>query len=66
MKLSANLIIGFVFFILGLAGIIIGAYFKLNHYGEGWITGNNIIILGMLLELVGMFVVGASLLKKYK
>ncbi|MDD3772075.1 MAG: hypothetical protein RBT46_07060 [Weeksellaceae bacterium] len=63
MKLPQGLITGLVFFVLGIAAIIIGVLLKLNHYADGWITGNNIILLGMFLELLGIFFFGSSLLK---
>ena len=66
MKLTPQTITGLVCIILGMVLVIGGALIKINKYSDGWLTGNNLIILGMLVELVGIFVVVSSFTKNLK
>jgi|GEM_PF-1847961 len=43
-----------IFVVLGMAIVILGALFKIMHYSLGSITGNHILIIGMLVEAVAM------------
>lgn len=66
MKFTPQLIVGLVFVILGLVFVIAGALLKINQYSDGWLTGNNLIILGMLVELIGIFAATSSFTKNLK
>lgn len=66
MKFSPQIIVGLAFIVLGLVFVIGGFILKLNHYSEGWITGNNIIILGMMIELIGLFAAVSAYTKSLK
>lgn len=32
--------------------IIIGAFFKINHFEYFWINGNNLLLIGLLLQFI--------------
>ncbi len=66
MKFSPVVIFGFSLIIIGLIFVVAGAVLKLNGYSEGWITGNNLIILGMFVELIGIFIAVSLLTKNLK
>lgn len=66
MKFSPLLITGLTLIILGLVFVIGGALLKITHNGSGWVTGNNLIILGMFIELIGLFVSTSLLTKHFK
>jgi len=66
MKFTPQTLIGLVFVILGLLFVIAGAMMKIWKYADGWLTGNNIIILGMFVELIGIFIAANQLSKNLK
>lgn len=66
MKFTPQIVAGLTIIILGLVLVIAGALLKINHYSDGWITGNNLIIVGMLVELIGIFVAASILNKNLK
>ena len=66
MKVSPTVIAGFSLIVVGLVFVIAGAVLKLNGYADGWITGNNLIILGMFVELIGIFIAVTLLTKNLK
>ncbi len=43
-----------IFVVLGMLIVILGALFKVMHYSLGSITGNHILIVGMLAEAAAM------------
>lgn len=43
-----------IFVVLGIAIVILGALLKIMHYSLGGITGDPILIVGMLLEAAAM------------
>lgn len=66
MKFSPQIIIGLTFIVLGLVLVIGGSLLKINQYSDGWLTGNNLIILGMMVELIGIFAAISSFTKNLK
>jgi len=40
-----------LFIILGIVCIILGVLMKVFHYGYGYITGEGVIVVGLLLAL---------------
>lgn len=66
MKISSQIIVGLTFIILGLAFVIAGFLLKVNHSSDGWLTGNNLIILGMMIELLGLFAAISAYTKSLK
>lgn len=66
MKFTPPIIVGLTIIILGLVLVIAGAVLKINHFSDGWITGNNLIIMGMFVELIGIFMAMSILTKNLK
>lgn len=66
MKFTPQIVAGLTIVILGLVLVIAGAVLKINHYSDGWITGNNLIIIGMFVELIGIFLAASILNKNLK
>lgn len=57
------LIVSLTFFVLGLALVIAGALFKVEHYSAGNIDGNLLLVIGMAVEAVSMLLIGFSIYK---
>lgn len=66
MKFTPHVLFGLTIILLGLILVIAGALLKINHYANGWITGNNLIIVGMFVELIGIFLAVSLLTKNLK
>ncbi|HUH34428.1 MAG TPA: hypothetical protein VL022_01215 [Moheibacter sp.] len=66
MKFTPQIYWALALIILGLILVVGGFVLKLNDYSDGWITGNNCIILGMLVELLGIFIVADQFTKNLK
>lgn len=66
MKFTPQFYLALSLIILGLILIVIGFFLKINQFSDGWITGNNSIILGMLIELLGIFIIGDQYTKNLK
>ncbi|MBA5628851.1 hypothetical protein [Moheibacter lacus] len=66
MKISPSILVGLIIIILGLVLVIAGAVLKINQYSDGWITGNNLIIIGMAVELIGIFIAVSLFTKSLK
>lgn len=66
MKFTSKIIGAAVIVIIGLLLIGVGAFMKVNEYSDGWIAGNNFIVLGMLTELLGVYIIFSELLKNAK
>ena len=66
MKFTPPVLAGLTIILLGLILVIAGAILKMNQYSDGWITGNNLIIVGMFVELIGIFLAVSLLTKNLK
>ncbi len=66
MKFTPPVLAGLTIILLGLILVVAGVLLKINHYSEGWITGNNLIIVGMFVELIGIFLAVSLLTKNLK
>ncbi|WP_338376657.1 hypothetical protein [uncultured Flavobacterium sp.] len=49
-----------VLFLLGMAGTILGALFKIMH----WALAPELLIIGMTLQVIAIFILIAIILKK--
>lgn len=61
MKFSPKLITALALLVLGIVLVIFGALLKIYEYKEGFIAGNNFIVLGMGIELLSIFMISSSL-----
>lgn len=52
-----------VIFIIGILYVIFGALFKILHFEIGPVTGNTLLTIGMLLEIVVLILFVAKLIK---
>ncbi|HLV24144.1 MAG TPA: hypothetical protein VKY36_05135 [Moheibacter sp.] len=66
MKFSPQIVAGLTILILGMVLVIAGAFLKIHHYSHDWITGDNLIIIGMAVELLGIFLAAAIINRNLK
>ena len=66
MKFTSKIIFALVLLVLGMILVVFGALLKINDYSDGFIAGNNFIVLGMGIELLSIFIISGELFKKPK
>ncbi|MFA7448527.1 MAG: hypothetical protein WCY77_08840 [Weeksellaceae bacterium] len=66
MKFTSKIIFALVLLVLGMILVIFGALLKINDYSDGFIAGNNFIVLGMGIELLSIFIISGEIFKKPK
>lgn len=66
MKFTSKIIFALILLVLGMVLVIFGALLKINEYSEGFIAGNNFIVLGMGIELLSIFIISGEVFKKPK
>lgn len=66
MKFTSKIIFALVLLVLGMILVIFGALLKINDYSDGFIAGNNFIVLGMGIELLSIFIISGEIFKQPK
>ena len=66
MKFTPKIVAALVLLVLGMILVVFGALLKINDYSDGFIAGNNFIVLGMGIELLSIFIISGELFKQPK
>ncbi|MFV0305753.1 MAG: GldL-related protein [Moheibacter sp.] len=65
--MNIKLTVSLTAIILGIAVVILGAFFKINHLMVfDAISGNHLLLLGFLIEAIGFFSLLFFFLQKFK